>query len=330
LVGFSLEVTNLQISSSVFLFSSLSNGPLCCSDFQYDYPLYLLLSIIHFTRNSSTANMPVTTDAVVDEDVSGDCYHEGLTYVFDDVDPTDQDRLDYIEDVFEGSSDRVTPWKSLPSFSGSINVNGAENRLLESMKRCIEPCMQSAASLIKKPVESLTETDFASTYLNRDWYFLLLDYINDRMEHLHDRATPKEIFEMQRVWMLQCLYGTTAATLFDDPSDWYAPVRRLDLSHERYSFLFRILGADLPEITVNVSVDDGEQDVIPDVWGSFNQHNDVVSKLEQHVGNIGKRFLFENLTDVTIDDDKLATPANLLATMASNVPVSVAVVVGQS
>jgi hypothetical protein len=118
LVGFSLEVTNLQISSSRFLFLSLSNGPLCCSDFQYDYPLYLLLSIIHFTRNSSTANMPVTTDAVVDEDVSGECYHEGLTYVFDDVDPTelnflthsenDQDRLDYIEDVFEGSSDRKT------------------------------------------------------------------------------------------------------------------------------------------------------------------------------------------------------------------------------
>jgi hypothetical protein len=38
------------------------------------------------------------------------------------------------------------------------------------------------------------------------------------------------------------------------------------------------------------------------VWGSFNQHNVVVSKLEQHVGMIGKRFLFENLTDVTIDD----------------------------
>jgi hypothetical protein len=107
--------------------------------------------------------MPVTTDAVVVEDVSGDCFHEGLTYVFDDVDPTElnflthfennQDRLDYIEDVFEGSSDRVTPWKSLPSFSGSINVNGAENRLLESMKRCIQPCMQSAASLASRIID---------------------------------------------------------------------------------------------------------------------------------------------------------------------------------
>jgi hypothetical protein len=38
---------------------------------------------------------------------------------------------------------------------------------------------------------------------------------------------------------------------------------------------------------------------------SFNQHINIVSKLEQHVGSIGKRFLFENLTDVTIADDKL-------------------------
>jgi hypothetical protein len=85
------------------------------------------------------------------------------------------------------------------------------------------------------------------------------------------------------------LYGTTATTLFNDPSDWYAPGRRLDLTHERYSFLFRILGADLPEITVNASMNDGEQDAIAEtVWGSFHQHNDIVSKLEQHIGNIGK------------------------------------------
>jgi hypothetical protein len=102
------------------------------------------------------------------------------------------------------------------------------------------------------------------------------------------------------------LYGTTATTLFNDLSDWYAPVRRLDLTHERYRFLFRILGADLLEITINASVNDGEQDAIAEtVWGSFNQHNDVVSKLEQHFESIGKRSLFENLTTLPFDDDKL-------------------------
>jgi hypothetical protein len=102
--------------------------------------------------------------------------------------------------------------------------------------------------------------------------------------------------------------------VFDNvDADWYAPVRYLDISHDRYSFLFRKLGADAPEITVNAVLNDNEQDATAEiVWGSFNQHNDIVSKLEQHVGSIGKRFLFENLTDVTVDDDKLRhTPKSL-------------------
>jgi hypothetical protein len=62
--------------------------------------------------------MPVTTDGLVDEDVSGDGHYAGLTYVFDNVDATEDDFsmlyesnqhwLEYIEDVFEGSSERVT------------------------------------------------------------------------------------------------------------------------------------------------------------------------------------------------------------------------------
>jgi hypothetical protein len=107
---------------------------------------------------------------------------------------SDQHRLEYIEDVFEGSSERVTSWKSLSAFSGRININAAENRLLDSMKRCIQPCMQSAAHLVQKPVESLKEADFASVYLNRDWYFLLLDYINGRIESEDEYATPQEFF----------------------------------------------------------------------------------------------------------------------------------------
>jgi hypothetical protein len=107
--------------------------------------------------------MLATTEVVVDEDVTCDGYYEGLTYVFDDVDPMEdnffmlsengQERLAHIEEVFEGSSDRVTPWKILSVLFGSINVNGAENRLLNSMKRFIQPCMESAARLIQKPVE---------------------------------------------------------------------------------------------------------------------------------------------------------------------------------
>jgi hypothetical protein len=33
--------------------------------------------------------------------------------------------------------------------------------------------------------------------------------------------------------------------------------------------------------------------------------NDVIGKIETHIGNVGKHFLFETLSDITIDDDKL-------------------------
>ena len=259
--------------------------------------------------------MPVT-ESVIDEDVYGDGFMEGLTFAFDTdqgvedeyslIYDTDHDRLAYIQDVFEGSNDRITRWKSISSFSGTINTNGAEDRLFDSMKRVIKPCMESSAQLLQKPLHSLKPSDFAAIYLNRDWYFLLLDYINSRIEHLEDQATAKEVFELQRVWMLQCYYKTTATKLFKGASGWFAPAHRLQITLERYTFLFGKLGADLPRITVNAVLNDSEQDSTAEqVWGSFNQHNTIVSKLEAHVGTVGKSFLFERLTDVTIDDDKL-------------------------
>jgi hypothetical protein len=79
------------------------------------------------------------------------------------------------------------------------------------------------------------------------------------MDTLYDDATPKEIFDMQRVWMLQSLYGTIVTNLFKGASDWYAPVRRLDLTHERL---------DLSKITFIALVNDSEQDATAEtVWG---------------------------------------------------------------
>jgi hypothetical protein len=141
-------------------------------------------------------------------------------------------------------------------------------------------------------------------YLNRDWYFILFDYINDRIDNTSDKATVMEIFEMQRVWLLQCFYQTTATKLFKGASEWFRPALRLQITLERYSFLFGKLGADQPTITVNAVLNDFEQDMAAEkVWGSFHQHNNIVSKLESHLGAIGKKFLFERLTDNTIDDD---------------------------
>jgi hypothetical protein len=67
------------------------------------------------------------------------------------------------------------------------------------------------------PVDGATEllqpADFAAISLNRDWYLLLLDYLNSRIEDPADKATPQEVLEIQSVWMLQCFYSTTATKL---------------------------------------------------------------------------------------------------------------------
>jgi hypothetical protein len=64
----------------------------------------------------------------------------------------------------------------------------------------------------------MNPADFASIYLNTDWYLLVLHYINSRNDNPDEKTTPKEIFEMHRLWMLQCINGETAMNLFRDRS----------------------------------------------------------------------------------------------------------------
>jgi hypothetical protein len=169
-----------------------------------------------------STSMPVV-ESVLDIDVTGDVSNEGLTFAFDDDEPVegdsftppenDQERLAYMEDVFDGSTDIVSPWKRLPYSTGRIEVNGAESRLLDSMKRSIKPLLTSSSRLVHKNVDSMNPADFASIYLNTDWYLLVLHYINSRIDNPDEKTTPKEIFEMHRLWMLQCIYGETAMNL---------------------------------------------------------------------------------------------------------------------
>lgn len=247
--------------------------------------------------------MSGTSDSLLD-----DSFLEVLASTFDDDEPSDNDpdQEAYIEDVFAGSSDRVTTWKSLPPSVGRIEINGAENRLLQTMKSVVDPILSASSRIVQKSSDTMTPTDFASIYADRDWYLLLYDYVNSRIDNQENKTTPAEIFEMTRVWMLQCFYGTTAKNLFTDTSEWFSPVRRVKITYNRYSFILRKLGAELPEIAISTGINDVENDANADfVWGSFNEHNDIVTKLERHVGQIGRNFLFERLTDITIDDDKL-------------------------
>jgi hypothetical protein len=212
----------------------------------------------------------------------------------------------YVQDVFEGSDDTVTRWMSEQVTASCIEINGAESHLLDGMKQMIHPSLTACSQLGQKPLEPMKEADFALIYLNRDWYLMMLDYINARIENPAKHATLKEVHEMQRVWLLQCIFRETARNLFTDGPQWFAPVQHLCITYNRYAFLFKKLGADLPEISINVGYNDTKQDETAEhVWGSFNQHNEILGKMEAHVGTIGKNFLIETICDVTIDDDKL-------------------------
>jgi hypothetical protein len=244
--------------------------------------------------------MPVTPNFLIDEDVTGEGSMEGLTFSFQNEDQLGVELLhDYVEDVFEASSDKVSNWTTMAPTFCTITLNGAEKRLFDSMRRIIQPVLSTAAKLTDKCFQEMKIPDLALIYFNANWYMIMFNYINSRIQDTTKKATPNEIFELHRVWILQCVYRVTATDLFNNKADFYASVRRIKITKDRYFYLFGKLGSNVAESIVDNNGDDDQ------VWGSFNHHNDIISKLESHVGEVGKQFLVEKFQDLTIDDDKM-------------------------
>lgn len=109
-------------------------------------------------------------ETICDDDVAGDSA-EGLTFAFQDdglmegesslfsQSESDEQRRVYIQDIFEGSDDIVTRWMSEQVTAGCIEINGGESRLLDGMKRVINPTLTACSRLVQKPLESMTEAD---------------------------------------------------------------------------------------------------------------------------------------------------------------------------
>ena len=74
---------------------------------------------------------------------------------------------------------------------------------------------------------------------------MIQDFINFRVEDPKDRPTINEIHEMQRIWVLQCIYEVTAKKLFSN-KDWYSKANNVLITYSRYVFLMNKLGAELP------------------------------------------------------------------------------------
>ena len=253
-------------------------------------------------------------DALIDSDLINEC-NEGLIPAFDDEDGDDFDtelfaevendvqRRLYLEDTFEGNS--ATKWKHSKEHATRIEVNGAEKDLLAGIKSAIAPTLAICERVCGGKIPDLHAADFLLLYLNRDWYLMIQDYINFRIDEAGQRPTIQEIFEMQRVWLLQSIYQVTAKALYEN-TDWYAPIKKIKITYDRYSFLLNKLGNDLPLVSVvNRGSEARDDETAQKVWGSFNDYNEIVGKLERHIGGVGQKFIFEKVTDLTIDDDKL-------------------------
>lgn len=184
-----------------------------------------------------------------------------------------------------------------------MEVDYVERYMLGKAKSLVKPTLQRCESIMKSSWETSNVDDFASIYLNRNWYILLQDYINERCQGSEQAVQFWEILEMMKVWILQFFYGTTTARLFEEREGWFSKAAAIKITRERYTFIIDKLGAGLPELDIyEGSVEEEESGI--QIWGNFEQFNPITTKLEQHVGDIGQSFMFGN-QDITIDDDKL-------------------------
>jgi len=100
------------------------------------------------------------------------------------------------------------------------------------------------------------------------------------------------------------VHGETADTLYSNP-DWYRKVLDVKITYNRYKYLFNKLGSNLPEVNIFVqgkSIDESEQEKI---WGSFEQYNPSIKKMEELIGKVGSNFILPGNASINIDDDKL-------------------------
>ena len=157
---------------------------------------------------------------------------------------------------------------------------------------------------MRQPWKTSNVNNFASIYLNQNWYILVQDYINERFNPSEGAAVEFwEIMDMMKIWILQFYYSTTSTRLFDGKEGWYAKTKDVSLTKEQYTFIRKKLRLDYPGLDIYEGTEEQEKNGDA-IWGNFDRFNTIVSKLEQHVADIGQRSILPKI-DLRIDDDKL-------------------------
>ena len=176
--------------------------------------------------------------------------------------------------------------------------------MLGRAKYLVKPTLGLSESITRQPWKTSNVENFASIYLNLNYYIFFQDYINERFDP-SEGADVKfwEIMDMIKIWILQFYYGTTSTHLFYGKEVWYANTKDVSLTKYWYAFIIKNLVSDLPALDIYEGTEEQENKGNA-IWGNFYQFNPIVSKLEQHVADICQRFILPNI-DLRIDGDKL-------------------------
>ena len=108
---------------------------------------------------------------------------------------------------------------------------------------------------------------------------------------------------MQKNLILQLAYGKNLSRLKERP-DWFPKVQDITIEDAWYQLLFNCLGKNLDSLNVTDGTTN-EENHGAEVWGNFNQYSSILKKMEQHVGEMGAKFVFNGKMDFAVEDDKL-------------------------
>lgn len=212
-------------------------------------------------------------------------------------------RQQYFETSHDGS--RAKAWKHEDKvFCKKIVVNGSTDEALKRIKTILPKTLERLRTLSEVgPSKEMKEKDFLNVWFDRDCYLVVIDEIKAKIADPELHPKPFEIREMFRVFLLMMIHRETAHTLFQQP-EWYPKIKDVKISYQRYKFLFEKLGAGMPEVDLFVHDDDDESQ--QKIWGSFEQHNPSIKKMEMLIGSTGAHFMFDgDVCGITVDDDKL-------------------------
>jgi hypothetical protein len=256
----------------------------------------------------------------LDVDVVEDYYEddEGIGTIEVDADPSD---VQLMLDSMAASSANF--FEEL----GSTAVIGKENAwkhdddnmcnvvLVDEVdKRNLEKTVQLTDATIKKAQLLLgidrqpTINDCLELFLNREWYFMLENIINLKLPPVEKRCELPEVMQIMRMWILQMINKQTSTTLFLNDHHRWGLVGDLIISESRYNRLMKSFKTSDNEKPINADSDvdeESNQGNVPVVWGNLLEQEQLPRSLEVYVGNIGQNFVFDSLSDCTIDDNKL-------------------------